>query len=962
MTIGNRKELPDVNDPLKWIFIEEAEEHNLKKVTTRIPRDRFVVFTGLSGSGKSSLAIDTLFKEGQRRFVESLSSYARQFLGQLEKPRVKSITGLSPAISIEQKTGSSNPRSTVGTVTEILDYLRILYSSIGIPHCPNCGKEIAGLSPQQIAEKIMMFEEGTRFSIVAPIVIKEKGTFAKLFAELKKEGYNRIEVDGEEVLLDDETPKLDKYYQHDISAIIDRLRVKNKIERRLTEGVETAFKRAEGKVRIDVQKEDGVERLLFHEHAGCIECGISIGKLNPRMFSFNSPIGACESCTGLGFVMEVDPDLVVVDKHLSVNDGGLSLYSQSSTDTWSKKRLSIILEHYGYDLDTPIDKWSKKVYKSIMYGSDEIINFKFEDTKDDRSWSYESSRKTEGLLNVIKRRHKNTSSTNARSYYEQFMSEFDCSSCSGNKLRASSLGVLIAGKNIIDITKLSVADAVIFFDTLNLSDRERFIAAQVLLEVKSRLKFMADVGLEYLTLDRKSATLSGGEAQRIRLATQIGSKLVGVLYVLDEPSIGLHQRDNQRLLRTFHELRDLGNTVLVIEHDEETISSADYILDIGPGAGRNGGEIVIQGTPEEVATSKKSITGKYMRGELRIEIPKQRRKSNGKWIKLNGVNHNNLKNVSIKIPLGTLSVVSGVSGSGKSSLVDGVLWKILAKEFHKANDKPGKYKSINGLDLLDKVIMIDQSPIGRTPRSNPATYTKLFDQIRDLMASLPTAKLRGFNKGRFSFNVKGGRCESCSGNGYNKIEMSFLGDVYVECEVCKGKRYNKDTLEVEYKHKNIADILQMTVDEAAVFFKNIPQIKRVLDTLVAVGCGYIQLGQSSVTLSGGEAQRIKLSRELSKRVTGQTLLLLDEPTTGLHQHDVNKLLEVLHTLVDKGNTILIIEHNLDVIKNADYIIDLGPDGGENGGEVIATGTPEDIVKVQQSYTGTFLKDILIPKN
>ena len=956
--LDNRKPIPDENDPQQWIYIEEASEHNLKSVTTKIPRNRFIVFTGLSGSGKSSLAIDTLFKEGQRRFVESLSSYARQFLGQVEKPRVKTITGLSPAISIEQKTASSNPRSTVGTVTEIMDYLRILYSSIGIPHCPNCGKEISGLTAQEIVERILEEEEGIRFQVIAPIVIQDKGTFKPLFKELKKEGYNRLIVDGENVELDAGIPELEKYYRHDIAAIIDRLVVKEGIETRLNEAVETSLRRADGRVRIDFYREDGeVDEKMFHENAGCLECGITIGELNPRMFSFNSPIGACDECTGLGFVMDVDPELLIESRHLSINDGALRM-SRSTSRTWTKRRMESVLQHYGYDLDTPLQDVSEEAMHALFYGSDEPIKMVVEEMKGNRKWKYETERKTEGIINTIKRRHEQTKSNRARKYYEKFMAESPCPNCNGSKLRPSSLGVKINNTNIIEITEFSVSEALDFFGSMNLSERELKIAEQVFREVHSRLKFMADVGLEYLTLDRKASTLSGGEAQRIRLATQIGSKLVGVLYVLDEPSIGLHARDNERLLRTFHELRDLGNTIVVIEHDEETIRAADYILDFGPLAGVHGGEIVATGRPDDIAAVEESITGKYLRGDLEISIPEQRRAGNGEWIKLKGVTHNNLRNINVDIPLGVLTVVSGVSGSGKSSLIDEVLWKILAREFHGATDRPGSYKDIKGLENLDKVIMIDQSPIGRTPRSNPATYTKVFDHIRKLFASLPASKVRGFDKGRFSFNVKGGRCEACSGNGYNKIDMSFLGDVEVVCDVCKGNRYNKETLDIEYKEKNIAEVLDMTVEEAYEFFENIPKIKKILKTLIDVGCSYIKLGQSSTTLSGGEAQRIKLSKELSKRVTGNTLILLDEPTTGLAIHDVSKLLEVLHRLVDKGNTVLCIEHNLDIIKNADYIIDLGPEGGQFGGKIIAKGTPEEIVKVKKSYTGKFLKSLL----
>ncbi len=953
----NRKRLPipDLNDPMQWIKIEDAYEHNLRHISTQIPRNRFVVVTGISGSGKSSLAIDTLFKEGQRRFVESLSSYARQFLGQMDKPRVKSITGISPAICIEQKTGSVNPRSTVGTVTEIMDHLRVLYASIGIPHCPSCGRVIQPLSPQQVVEKVMEKKEGTRIKIIAPIVMKEKGTFVRLFDELRKEGYNRIEVDGKEYLLDDEEPSLDKNYKHDISAVIDRIRIKQGIAGRINEAVETSFRRAEGRVKIEYIDEGNSE--IYYEYAGCPVCGISIGELNPRLFSFNSPFGACETCQGLGYVIEVDPELIIKDRNLSVREGGIAFMSQDS-DSWTMKQLEVVLKHYGFDLDTPIKKWSKKCYNAVLYGSDQKINFKIEGKNVGKMWKYEVEKKTEGLVNIIKRRHRQTKSDNSRKYYERFMANLPCPSCNGAKLKKASLGVLVGGKNIIEVTQMSVDELNIFFNNIKLTEREKQISDMVLKEIINRIGFLKDVGLGYLTLDRKASTLSGGESQRIRLATQIGSKLVGVLYVLDEPSIGLHQKDNERLMNTFFELRDIGNTIVVIEHDDETILNADYILDLGPKAGRDGGRIVAYGTPDDIANSEESITGKYLRGEWNIDVPKKRRKPNGHWLKMKNVSHNNLKNINVKIPLGVMTVVTGVSGSGKSSLVNDVLWKHLAREFHNAGERPGKHGGIDGLEYLDKVIMIDQSPIGRTPRSNPATYTKVFDHIRDLFASLPQSKFKGYEKGRFSFNVKGGRCEKCKGHGYIKVDMNFLGQVFIECDVCHTKRYNSETLDIYYKGKNIADVLDMTIDEAADFFRNIPKIYSALKTLQDVGMGYVHLGQPATTLSGGEAQRIKLSKELSKKVTGNTLILLDEPTTGLAKHDVKKLLEILHRLVDKGNSILCIEHNMDVIKNADYIIDLGPEGGDKGGEIVAQGTPEQVAKNKNSYTGYYLGKII----
>ncbi len=955
--------VPADNDPKSWIYVEEAREHNLKGINVKIPRDRFVVVTGLSGSGKSSLAIDTLFVEGQRRFVESLSSYARQFLGQLEKPHVKSISGLSPAICIEQKTSSHNPRSTVATVTEIMDYLRIMFATIGKPHCPVCGDMIKGLSAEEIVNQIMGWELGTKFRIIAPIVHNEKGTHKKLFAQLKKDGYVRLEVNGRDVSLDDEIPELDKNYRHDISIVIDRLILKEDIRSRLTDSIETALEKANGQVIIDIVDKDNPRKIVFNEYAGCPTDGISVPELTPRMFSFNNPIGACEQCMGLGAVRQVDPDLIVPDKSLSLIEGGIRTVP-NNPDSWQYQMVKAVIEHFGGTEFTPIEDLPKKAFSALMWGTDERIKLKVERSpeeakkKNRSAFSYEAERKIEGQANIINRRYLSTSSPGMRRYYEQFMADQECQACHGMKLKPIFLGVKVNGLNIMEISRLSVKEALNFFETLDLTEKEQIITEQVMKEIKGRLGFLASVGLEYLTLDRNASTLSGGESQRIRLATQIGSRLVGVMYVLDEPSIGLHQKDNERLLNTFLELRDLGNTVIVIEHDEETIRSADYIVDMGPEAGIHGGEVVATGTVEDIIKSENSLTGKYLRGELSIPIPRNRRPGNGKSLWIRGAQHNNLKNIDVEIPLGKFIVVTGVSGSGKSSLINGILWKELARKLNNAQDRPGKHKKIENIQFVDKVIMIDQRPIGKTPRSNPATYTKVFDEIRKLFANVPDAKVRGYKPGRFSFNVKGGRCEPCQGNGYNRIEMSFLSDVYVDCEVCNGKRFNRETLQIKYKGKSIADVLDMSVDEAADFFQNVPSIKRILSTLQAVGCGYLRLGQSATTLSGGESQRIKLSRQLSKRTTGKTLILLDEPSTGLHMHDVKKLLEVLHKLVDKGNTIITIEHNLDIIKNADHIIDLGPEGGDNGGTIVAQGTPEEVALVKESYTGQFLAKLL----
>jgi len=962
MQIQKRESLkpPNTDSPIFWIKVEEAREHNLKGINVKVPKNRFVVITGLSGSGKSSLAIDTLFVEGQRRFVESLSSYARQFLGQMEKPHVKSISGLSPAICIEQKSASHNPRSTVATVTEIMDYLRLLYSSICVPHCPTCGKEVKGLSAEEMVDHVLDLPEGSKVRIISPVVKNEKGTFKKLFQNLRKQGYIRLEVNGQEVNLDDGIPTLDKSYRHYINIVLDRMVLKSSVRSQLTSSVEMALEKSNGELIIDIVDRENPRRIELYEYAGCPTHGFSISELAPRMFSFNNPMGACQECMGLGVVMEMDPDLLIPDKSLSIREGAI-LSVKANEDSWQMQGLNSVLTHYGYNLDTPIEELPKKVLKVVLYGSgSEKIKFEKEmESKDGSStWMYSAEKPTEGIIKGLRRRHRQTSSDGMRRYYEQFMSEKACTSCNGLKLQPAPLGVLVGEKNIMQLSNLSVSDALNFFESLDLTDTEKQITEQILKEIKSRLSFLASVGLDYLTLDRKASTLSGGEAQRIRLATQIGSRLTGVMYVLDEPSIGLHQKDNKRLLETFFELRDLGNTVIVIEHDEETIRSADYIIDMGPLAGINGGEVIAAGTPTQILESDSSLTAKYLRNEMFIETPARRRVPRS-YLTIKGAEQNNLKSIDVDIPMGVFTVVTGVSGSGKSTLIYEILWKALSRYVNGSKERPGKHKKIEGMNTVDKVIMINQKPIGRTPRSNPATYTKVFDEIRKIFAQVKEAKIRGYKPGRFSFNVKGGRCEPCNGNGYNKIEMSFLSDVYVECDVCNGKRFNRETLEVEYKGKDIAEVLAMDIEEASKFFENVPKIKRILDTLLSVGCGYIKLGQSATTLSGGESQRIKLSRELSKRTTKNTVILLDEPSTGLHMHDVRKLLEVLHRLVQKGNTILTIEHNLDIIRNADYIIDLGPEGGDKGGNLVAIGTPEEVAEFDDSYTGRYLKEIFI---
>jgi len=936
------------------IFIKGARENNLKNIDLEIPRDKFIVFTGVSGSGKTSLAFDTLYAEGQRRYMESLSSYARQFLGQMEKPDVDYIEGLSPAISIDQKTTSHNPRSTVGTVTEIYDYLRLLFARIGIPHCPNCGRVIEQQSIDQIIDQIMEMEEGTRIQLLAPIVRGRKGEYAKLLENIRNQGYVRVRIDGEMREVSEEI-KLEKNKKHTIEVVVDRLIVRPGIEHRLADSLETVFKLSGGLALVDVI---GGEELLFSENYACPDCNISIEELTPRMFSFNSPYGACETCNGLGAMMEIDPDLVIPNRNLSLNEGAISVPGWNSgrqgTIAWAY--MNALAKHYGFSTDTPVKDLSDDIINLILYGTGkERIKVEYQSKYNGTDFFVAPF---EGVINILQRRYKENNPSYSQEEIEKLMGNKTCPSCQGARLKPEALAVTVGDKNIDQLTRMSIQELLDFFNNIELTPKHKMIGSQVLKEIKARLQFMIDVGLDYLTLARAASTLSGGEAQRIRLATQIGSGLVGVLYILDEPSIGLHQRDNDRLIRTLKHLRDLGNTLIVVEHDEDTMRASDFIVDIGPGAGKHGGEVIAAGTLEDIINNENSITGQYLSGKKKIPIPSQRRKSNGKWIEIIGARENNLKNINVKFPLGVMTCVTGVSGSGKSTLVNEILYKALSRELNKATIKAGEYDAILGLENLDKVIGIDQSPIGRTPRSNPATYTGVFDSIREVFAMTNEAKIRGYNKGRFSFNVKGGRCEACKGDGIIRIEMHFLSDVYVPCEVCKGKRYNRETLEVTYKGKNISDILDMTVDDALEFFENIPVIKRKLETLRDVGLGYIKLGQSSTTLSGGEAQRVKLATELSRRSTGKTLYILDEPTTGLHAADVHKLIEVLQRLVDAGNTVVVIEHNLDVIKTADYIIDLGPEGGDRGGEIIAQGTPEEVANIESSYTGQFLKKIL----
>ena len=936
------------------IIIKGAKEHNLKNINLEIPRDKLVVITGLSGSGKSSLAFDTLYAEGQRRYVESLSSYARQFLGLMEKPDVESIEGLSPAISIDQKTTSKNPRSTVGTVTEIYDYIRLLYARVGVPHCPHCGKKIEKQSIDQIVDNVMKLEEGTRIQVLAPVVRSRKGEYTKLFEDLQKDGFARVRVDGEIYELSDEI-KLDKNKKHEIEVVVDRLVIKEEIVGRLTESIEVSLKHAENMVLIDVV---GGKPTLYSCNYACPDCGFSFPELSPRMFSFNNPYGACPKCSGIGFLMKMDEDLIIPDKTKTLYDGVKAFGSSTMKkgDTMAKMYFESVGKYYGVDIKgKKIKDLPREFLEKILYGTgNEEIDFEFTSPYGVRKFKAPF----EGVLPTLERRHSETKSQGMRDFYEIYMSNMHCDECDGARLKKEILYIRVGDKNINEMTDMSIRQLQEFLNNLELTESQKIIADMILKEIDARLQFLIDVGLEYLTLSRSSGTLSGGEAQRIRLATQIGSGLTGVLYILDEPSIGLHQRDNDKLIATLKKLRDLGNTLLVVEHDEDTMYSADEIIDIGPGAGVHGGQIMAQGTAEEIKNVEGSITGDYLSGRKQIHVPETRRKGNKKNIEVIEAVENNLKNVSVKFPLGVFTCITGVSGSGKSTLVNEVLYKNIAQQLNGASEKPGKCKQIKGLDNIDKIINIDQSPIGRTPRSNPATYTGAFDLIRDIFAGTNEAKIRGYEKGRFSFNVSGGRCESCSGDGVHRIEMHFLPDVYVPCEVCKGKRYNRETLEVKYKGKNIADVLDMTVEEALEFFENIPKIKQKIQTLYDVGLGYIKLGQPSTTLSGGEAQRVKLATELSKRATGKTLYILDEPTTGLHIADVHRLVDILQRLVDTGNTIIVIEHNLDLIKTADHIIDLGPEGGDEGGEIVAIGTPEQICKNERSYTGKFLKKYL----
>ena len=945
--------MPQEKDSRQYIKIRGANEHNLKNVDVDIPRDKLVVLTGLSGSGKSSLAFDTIYAEGQRRYMESLSSYARQFLGQMEKPDVESIEGLSPAISIDQKSTNRNPRSTVGTVTEIYDYFRLLYARAGIPHCPKCGREIKKQTVDQMVEQVMAFPERTKIQLLAPVVRGRKGTHVKLLERARKSGYVRVRIDGNMYELSEEI-KLDKNIKHNIEIVVDRLVVKEGIEQRLTDSIENVLNLAEGLMTVDVI---GGEPVQFSESFSCPDCGISIEEIEPRSFSFNNPFGACPECFGLGYKMEFDEDLMIPDKRLSISEGAITVMGwQSCTDkkSFTYAILDALSKECGFSLDTPFEDYPKEVHDVLIHGTNgKEVKVYYKGQRGEGVYDVAF----EGLIRNVERRYRETSSETMKAEYEEFMNITPCSACKGQRLKPGALAVTVGDKNISELTGMSIEKLQTFLKELKLSNQQLLIGGQILKEINSRIQFLMDVGLNYLTLGRSTGTLSGGEAQRIRLATQIGSGLVGVAYILDEPSIGLHQRDNDKLLGTLKHLRDLGNSVIVVEHDEDTMREADFIVDIGPGAGEHGGEVVATGNAEEIMQNENSVTGAYLSGRIRIPVPEVRRKPTG-WLKVLGAQENNLKNIDVKFPLGVMTCVTGVSGSGKSSLVNQILYKRLARDLNRARTIPGRHKGIEGLEQLDKVINIDQSPIGRTPRSNPATYTGVFDLIRDLFAATPDAKARGYKKGRFSFNVKGGRCEACSGDGIIKIEMHFLPDVYVPCEVCKGRRYNRETLEVKYKGKNIYDVLDMTVEEAMHFFENVPSIRRKMETLYDVGLSYIRLGQPSTTLSGGEAQRIKLATELSKRSTGKTIYILDEPTTGLHFADVHKLTEILHRLTEDGNTVIVIEHNLDVIKTADYIIDIGPEGGDKGGTVIVEGTPEEVAESPVSYTGKYIKSML----
>lgn len=933
------------------IIIKGAKEHNLKNVDLELPRNKFIVFTGLSGSGKSSLAFDTIYAEGQRRYVESLSAYARQFLGQMEKPNVEYIEGLSPAISIDQKTTSKNPRSTVGTVTEIYDYLRLIFARVGEVHCSVCGAKISQMTIQEIVDKMMEFPERTKLQILSPVVRGQKGTHKKLIENIKKEGFVRIRVNGENYEVTDEID-LSKNKKHNIEVVVDRIVIKDGIESRLTDSIETAVKLSDGLVIAQII--DG-EEILYSTKFACPEHGVGIEELSPRMFSFNAPFGACETCNGLGESKEVDPDLVIPNKDLSIKQGAIAAWGSVGVndDTYYSKMVQSLANHFGVSIETPVKDLPEEFVHELLYGTNNVmVQFIYESKYGGRR---EYQAYFEGVIPNLERRYRETNSEYSRDKIEEYMAETPCPKCKGARLKKEVLSVLVDGKNIMEVTDFSVNELVEYIENINLSEKQKFIAHEILKEIRGRAIFLRDVGLDYLNLSRKAGTLSGGEAQRIRLATQIGSALVGVLYVLDEPSIGLHQRDNDRLIKTLRHLTDIGNTLIVVEHDEDTMRECDYIVDIGPGAGVHGGQIVAQGTLDEILDNPNSITGQYLSGKKEIQIPEITREGNGNFIEIVKANENNLKNINVKFPLGKFTCITGVSGSGKSTLINDILYKGIASKINKLRDRPGKHKEIKGIENIDKIINIDQSPIGRTPRSNPATYTGVFDMIRDLFASTNEAKARGYQKGRFSFNIKGGRCEACKGDGIIKIEMHFLPDVYVPCEVCKGERYNRETLQVKYKDKTIADVLDMNVEEALKFFENIPNIKRKLETLMDVGLSYIKLGQPSTQLSGGEAQRIKLATELSKRPTGKTLYILDEPTTGLHMADVDKLIQVLQKLADTGNSIVVIEHNLDVIKTCDYIIDLGPEGGDKGGKIVATGTPEEVSKVEGSYTGKFLK-------
>ena len=936
--------------PQDYIHVRGARVHNLKNIDVKIPRDKFVVITGLSGSGKSSLAFDTIYAEGQRRYVESLSAYARQFLGQMDKPDVDAIDGLSPAISIDQKTTSRNPRSTVGTVTEIYDYLRLLFARVGQPFCPHCGIPIQSQTIEQMVDRVLQLPERTRLQVLAPVVRGRKGEHQRVFEQMRKQGFVRVRVDGEVRDLDEDI-QLEKNRKHTIEVVVDRLVVRDDIASRLADSLETALGLSGGIAVIDVI--DG-EEMLFSQNAACPHCGFQVDELAPRMFSFNSPFGACETCTGLGVNLEVDEQLVIPNPSLTIEEGAIAPWSGSFSNYYPEL-LRAACRAFGIPTDVPIAELPEEAVQLLLRGNGQVIRFSYENDFGQHKTAHIPF---EGVIPNLERRYRESTSESIREFIESFMSAKPCPACHGRRLKPQSLAVRVGGKNIAEVTEMTVAEALEFFRRLTLSEKEMHIARQILKEIESRLGFLRDVGLDYLTLARSAGTLSGGEAQRIRLATQLGSSLMGVLYILDEPSIGLHQRDNERLIRTLEHMRDLGNTLIVVEHDEDTMLAADHILDMGPGAGIHGGEVVAQGTPAEIMANPASLTGQYLSGRRFIPVPEERRKPDGRWLEVRGARENNLKNIDVRIPIGLFTCVTGVSGSGKSTLVNEIVHKVLARDLNRARVKPGDHDAILGLEYLDKVVDIDQSPIGRTPRSNPATYTGVFDDIRDLFAATNEAKMRGYKKGRFSFNLRGGRCEACKGDGIIKIEMHFLPDVYVPCEVCKGKRYNRETLEVTFKGKNIADVLDMTVEDACAFFENIPRIRRRLQTLVDVGLGYIKLGQPATTLSGGEAQRVKLASELHRRSNGRTLYILDEPTTGLHVADIERLLTVLHRLVENGDTVLVIEHNLDVIKTADYLIDLGPEGGSRGGQVVAAGTPEEVCRNPQSHTGRFLGPIL----